>query len=60
MKGKSKYVSNLDLKYLGAKFITIPDSHLELNSNISDIRKSKEGDLPSILKGSLEYDETSL
>lgn len=38
---KNKYVSSLDLKLLGAKFITIPDSHLEISSTFSTIRKSK-------------------
>lgn len=41
MKGKNKYISNLDLKLLGAKFITVPDSHLEINSNLTDMRKSR-------------------
>ena len=50
MKHPSKYVSNLDLKYLGSKFITIPDSHLEVSHQISDIRKSKGEDISSILK----------
>ena len=50
MKNTSRYVSNLDLKYLGAKFITIPDSHLESSINIAEIRKSRQFELPSILK----------
>ena len=52
MKSSSKYVSNLDLKYLGSKFITIPDSHLE-TSHLHSIRKSRTGDYPSLLKNSI-------
>jgi len=48
MLNSHKYVSSLDLKLLGAKFITVPDCHLEMNS-LSSIRKSKNYDLPSIL-----------
>lgn len=48
MQNHHKYVSSLDLKMLGAKFITIPDSNLEMSS-LSSIRKSKHCDLPSIL-----------
>lgn len=40
MLSKNKYVSSLDLKMLGAKFITIPDSHLE-TSSLTSIHKSK-------------------
>lgn len=48
MKGKGKYISNLDLKLLGAKFITVPDSHLEMGSNLTEIRRSRGEELPSI------------
>jgi hypothetical protein len=49
MPNKRKYVSSLDLKLLGAKFITIPDSQLEISTTFSNIRKSKSYDLPPIL-----------
>ena len=52
----NRYVSNLDLKLLGAKFITIPDNHLEVSSNLTEIRRSRDRELPSILKGSSQYD----
>lgn len=50
MVGKNKFISSLDLKYLGAKFLTIPDSHLEMCSSLSEIRKTRDNELPSILK----------
>ena len=50
MKQPSRYVSNLDLKYLGSKFITIPDSHLEVSHHLTDLRKTKGGDISSMIK----------
>lgn len=47
---KNKFISSLDLKYLGAKFLTIPDSHLEMSNSLSQIRKTRDNELPSILK----------
>ena len=52
MKPTSRYVSNLDLKYLGSKFMTIPDS-FEVSNNLTEIRKSRNFELPSLLKTSL-------
>jgi len=52
MKSTSRYVSNLDLKYLGSKFMTIPDS-FEVSHNYTEIRKSRNCELPSILKTDL-------
>lgn len=60
MKGKNKFISNLDLKLLGAKFITVPDSHFEIHSNLTDLRKSRTHELPSILRCSSDLDETTL
>ena len=52
MKSMSRYVSNLDLKYLGCKFMTIPDS-FDVSQNLTEIRKSRNAELPSILKTQL-------
>ncbi len=48
MLNKNKYVSSLDLKLLGARFMTIPDSHLEASHSFSTIRKSKNYELPML------------
>ena len=46
MLSKDKYVSILGLKFLGTRFITIPDSHLEVSHSFSNIRKSKNYEFP--------------
>ena len=41
MQGTNKFVSSLDLKMLGAKFIVIQDSNDHINRTLCEIRKSK-------------------
>lgn len=38
---KNKYVSNLDLKYLDAKFTVIKDCNPTLTKDMNEIRKTK-------------------
>lgn len=56
MQGTNRFVSSLDLKLLGAKFIAIKDTNQMLTRNLTEIRKSKIEDLPSIYKSSYELD----
>lgn len=55
MLNKNKYVSSLDLKLLGTRFMTIPESHLE-KSNPTSIHKARTNEFPLILP-TTPYDE---
>jgi len=48
MQNTNKYLSSLDLKFLGAKFIAVNNTNDQLNKNLLELKRSKLEDLPSI------------
>lgn len=58
-KNLRKSVSNLDLKLLDVKFIAIDDNQIYLTEALHSVKKSKNWELPSLLK-SKEYFKSSI
>jgi hypothetical protein len=58
-KNITKSVSNLDLKLLDVKFIAIEDNQIYLTEAMQSVKKSKNYQLPSLLRSSFGNEKSS-